>query len=56
MLPTTHPDLKIGVSITLEILGVKTTLGTLWAEPELLPRQEVINDCLVENGMPLSFY
>ena len=29
VIPTTHPVLKISVSITLEILEVKTTLGTL---------------------------
>ena len=29
MIPTTHPDLEIGVSDILEIWGVKTSLGTL---------------------------
>ena len=30
MIPTTYPGPKIGVSIILEIWGVKITLSTLW--------------------------
>ena len=30
MIPTTHPDIKIDIWFTLEILGVNTTLSTLW--------------------------
>ena len=32
MIPTTYPDPKIGVSIILEIWGVKTSLNTLCYE------------------------
>ena len=30
MIPMTHPDLKIRVSLMVEILRLKITLGTLW--------------------------
>ena len=30
VIPTTHSNPKIGVSIILEIKGVNTSLGTLW--------------------------
>ena len=36
MIPRTQPDLKIGISIILEIWGVKTSLSTLHCERQSL--------------------